>query len=414
MTRNSFFFKTNILLLPFVALLVILPFPGTVALRLLCLVSVFVVALFLCFRKPDIYRNFPPGRIGIAVWVLICSLSLFYSTDTDYTMKELKNEIVYTMIVFFSFFVAGQDQQRAQILLRSLALGLLLIGGIALYAWFKNGFYWQEESTHGGVGSFSTYVVTCMPALFWLSLEDSSLRWRWLSRVLVGFATVLAFITLQRAVWPALLVELLIALSLIQRNRKLRIGKRQLLVVMALLLVAAVVVFSFTNKLRGLPTISSLLPSTQTLNTPVAEQNGSDGDARLPYWPAILKTIADHPLKGAGFGQAMMKKAYPELVPPNYPALWHAHNVVLNYGIQMGLPGVLALLIMFLGFARHYWRSLHENPIAHMTAIAGIMLLAGVLLRNQTNDFFRRDMALLFWCLMGLFSALVLPRKMEP
>src|SRR5450759_903085 len=111
-----------LILLPFVTLLVVLPFPHTVAARLLCLLLALGIALALCHRDPELWRRFPPGRWGIALWLLVCGLSLFYSVDPDYTLKELQNEIGYTLAAFFSFYVVAQRRQHAQILLRSLAL----------------------------------------------------------------------------------------------------------------------------------------------------------------------------------------------------------------------------------------------------------------------------------------------------
>ena len=388
-----------------------LPFPGTVAARLLCLLLALGVTIIECYRNPQLMRGFPPARWAIALWALLATASLAYSVAPEYSMKELQNEVVYTMAAFFCFFIAAQKRESAQTLLRSLAIGLFLIGGIAIHAWFKNHMAWQETGIHGGVGSFSTYLVSAIPALFWLSREDDSARWRGLALAGIVFAVLLAFLTLQRAVWPALAAECAIALVLLHSSGHWRMTRKVRVGLIAALLVAGIVALSVSNKMRGVEGISGLIPSTESFNAPIAKQDGADGDPRLPFWPAIFKTIAEHPVAGTGFGQGLMKKDYPELVPPNFTALWHAHNTVLNYALQLGIPGALALIYMLFELARFYWQALKRDPAIATAAIAGIMLLAGVFLRNQTNDFFRRDMALLFWCLMGIFSALSMSRK---
>ena len=290
---------------------------------------------------------------------------------------------------------------------------MFLIGAIALYSWIENNHSWVENGMQGGVGSFSTYLVTCVPALFWLSMETSSASLRWYYRALLLFALSLAYITLQRAVWPTLVAEFLVALFLLHRSRRTGGKPRVVWGVTVIALVACVAIFSFTNKMRGVDSLSALIPSPQAFNASIEEQSGDDGDPRFPFWPVVLKTVADHPLTGTGFGIGLMKKAYPELVPQNFPDLWHAHNTPLNYAIQMGIPGAAALLLMFFGFARQFIIFLRTNPAAEAACIAGIMVLTGVLLRNQTNDFFRRDTALLFWSLIGIFSGMALPRRGE-
>jgi uncharacterized membrane protein YjjP (DUF1212 family) len=43
-----------------------------------------------------------------------------------------------------------------------------------------------------------------------------------------------------------------------------------------------------------------------------------------------------------------------------------------------------------------------EDRIIAMAGICGVMLVVGVVARNLTNDFFQRDLALLFWSIAGM------------
>lgn len=119
---------------------------------------------------------------------------------------------------------------------------------------------------------------------------------------------------------------------------------------------------------------------------------------------------------GAGFGREAMKRAYPDLVPQAGPEalLWHPHNVFLTYGIAMGWPGMLVLLGLFLSLCREYWRHLHRpQAFSRLAAIAGIMLVIGVVTRNMTNDFFLRDGALMFWALNGALLGFLSRRDVD-
>src|SRR5207249_8492814 len=82
-------------------LLFILPFPGTVALRLLCLAGAFVVAIAL-------WRRLAPPRIpckpALVFWALVALLSLAGAVDIPYSLGEIKNEILYTTMAFVAFF----------------------------------------------------------------------------------------------------------------------------------------------------------------------------------------------------------------------------------------------------------------------------------------------------------------------
>ena len=126
-------------------------------------------------------------------------------------------------------------------------------------------------------------------------------------------------------------------------------------------------------------------------------------DPRLTTWPAVAARILEHPLAGKGFGREIMKKAYPDLLTREYPEVWHAHNLFLNYGMAMGLPGMIAILLLFFALAREFWRlSRADDRTVSMAGICGVLLVIGVVARNFTNDFFQRDLALLFWSVAGM------------
>jgi hypothetical protein len=68
----------------------------------------------------------------------------------------------------------------------------------------------------------------------------------------------------------------------------------------------------------------------------------------------------------------------------------------------MGWPGMLALLAVFAALLHAYWKHLDAEDSDHrLAAIAGVVLVLGVVTRNLTNDFFVRDGALMFWALNG-------------
>lgn len=81
----------------------------------------------------------------------------------------------------------------------------------------------------------------------------------------------------------------------------------------------------------------------------------------------------------------------------------HAHNIVLSYAEQMGVPGVLALLGIFGGLAMSFFRRLAdaEQTRASLAAL-GLALVAGVFVKNNLDIFFTRHNLLLFFLCAGL------------
>ncbi len=336
-----------------------------------------------------------PGKGYIAFWALVCLASVAYAVDPMYSLREVKSEVGNSMLACFAFFVIAASPERARTLLRALAAGLAFIGGWAILAWLFNGLQWNEEGRYGGIGVFASYLVAILPALVWLAVSETHVAWRRLALGLLPFILLLAFATGQRAVWPVMFLQGMLIWYLLVRAGRLprpRFAWGWILVFIASL---AVVAMQWASHHRY-------------HDNPVANPALS-ADPRLQFWPTLVQEIAKHPLTGGGFGRRALSKAYPELLPKYNQQLWHGHNLFLNYGISMGVPGILAIALLFGFWASFFWRA--TTGPAELAGIAGLTLVIGVLMRNQFNDFFMRDMSLLFWAQIGLFARLTLTSK---
>jgi putative inorganic carbon (hco3(-)) transporter len=393
MARRVDIVTQTLALLPFMLLLFILPFPGTVALRLACLAAAFLVAAFL-WRKlapPPV-----PCRLALLTWVAVALLSLAGAVDPAYSLGEIKNEILYTMMAFVAFFAVTRSEADLKRLLTALVAGTLLICTLALEARQRLG-VWNNEGVYGGIAAFAGYAIAVAPMLFILGAWADG-RWR---RVAVFgvflLVAVTAFFTLQRVVWWALALQAALGLVLLCHRGIVRMRPPALIASLACVLVVGAGIFHVVQQQRF---------------------GGNDvgtvaGDVRLGRWEPVLGRIADSPMHGAGFGRRALSKAYPDLIPDDNTLFWHAHNVFLNYGLEMGVPGMLALGWVFFSLLREYWRLYAaRSKNMNLLGIAGLMLVCGVLLRNQVNDMLVRDEAILFWALNGML--LGLGRRLRP
>ncbi len=372
--------------LPFAGLLIILPYPGTVAARLLLLLATFICALVWYFRATPSAWAPLPCKPALAFWWLVGVVSLTYAVDPGYSLGELKNEYGYTLLAVLAFFVIGQDYNRARFALRAAAVGAILLCGWVCATWL-DGFGWKYSAGHGGAGVVATYIVTVMPAIVLVVLGDDSRTWRRIGILAGGLAFCALVLTKQRAAWLALALEFAVLLVLLARTGRSSLSTGRVMLAIGVIGMTALVTVVVSSLDR------------------MAPAGASGFDTRVEFWPSVIAQIGAHPLAGSGFGRQAMKMANPALIPGYNRELWHAHNFVLNYGLGMGVPGILALLVLFAAWGRFFGRH-----AASAVGIAGCMLLAGVFLRNQFNDFFQRDMSLLFWALCGLFAGMLVAR----
>jgi O-antigen ligase len=377
--------KWTLQLLPFMMLLFILPFPGTVTLRLTCLAAVFLIAVA-SWRR--LATPAFPCKWAIALWAGVVIGSLVYGVDPSYSLGEIKNEIGYALMAFVAFFSWTRDEKRLRLLCVAVLAGFLVISVSALLGGYIRAGEWPSHAYYGEVGTVTNYLVTVGPVLaLTIALFGRQRSREWLA--LLGLLSLaVGLLGAQRAFWPAIALQAALGGVWLWLTRAISVGPFRLALTGFILLALTAGGIYASDRFR----------TGGDRESPLAMGN----DLRPHVWRKVVEEILEHPLTGAGFGRGVLGKAYPGLVSEK-TVFWHAHNLVLNYGISAGVPGMAAVLILFAALAWRFWQlAVRGERLARLAGLAGAAMVAGVLARNMTNDFFVRDGALLFWALAGM------------
>ena len=373
--------------LPFLVFVAILPFRGTVTVRLACLAAAgLIVAMSWRRLAPPAL----PCRWTIALWAGVALGSLLVAVDPMYSAREIGNEVGFALITFVAFLAWTRSERRLRLACLAVLVGFAAISSsVLLGAYLRNG-VWPAEAYYGDVGRVSSYLVTVGPVLgLTVVLFGRRHPVRWLVGLGVPFLAV-ALLSAERALWPALGVQASAVCVWAWRVHGVAVGPLRLALagLLVLGLVGGGVYASERYRTGGDP------------QSPMALEN----DTRPRVWKKVGEEILEHPWTGAGFGRAAMSRAYPDLLPADEShVFWHPHNLVLAYGISAGVPGIVAVLALFGSLAWRFWRLAGRGePLVRLAGLAGTAMVAGVLARNMANDFFVRDGALLFWALAGM------------
>ena len=133
------------------------------------------------------------------------------------------------------------------------------------------------------------------------------------------------------------------------------------------------------------------------------------GSSRLDLYRDSLVLVQDYPLIGAGLdGFMMLHATYAFLIHVGY--IVHSHNLYLDLAIEQGLPGLLALLWLWLLMAGACWRAAGaETPRPGLAAAA--LSLTVVALHGLVDDALYGSRALLLLFLPLAFAVpLLLPQ----
>jgi O-antigen ligase len=378
--------------------LFILPLNHTNALRLTALFLSGAVALHYALRHP--VPRFP-AKAALALWAGLALLSVSWSADPAFSLGEFKTEIIYGMIAFASLFVLIRDRVRWQIALLSALLGVALTLLIALAHYGSAGlaasYDWDWQ--HGAI-SYSTYLATISPLLIYSLLYPWRMKWaRPLLLVLACAFLFVGYKTGNRMLWLSVAGSGLLFIALAWMKMRGSRGARTVAVAALAGIALAALMFILVAQQR----VINPLQSQAAAGGPMAHVESTfTRSERYEIWRYWLGHIRENPWTGVGFGRDLPHMVYEK------PAEWfdlmfaHAHNLFLDYALQLGIPGVVALLILLgaLGreFIRLYRQQHHE---AWMIGGCGLALLLAMVSKNMTDDLFWRTDALLFWALKG-------------
>ncbi|MEP6774410.1 MAG: O-antigen ligase family protein [Chloroflexota bacterium] len=100
---------------------------------------------------------------------------------------------------------------------------------------------------------------------------------------------------------------------------------------------------------------------------------------RIDTWQSALRAISAHPVEGIGLD------AFRHLLPTTYPAasipdtydIGHAHNQFLQAALDLGLPGLLAYLTLWIAAGRMLWIMLAHNTPLSTGSPSPVYLVAG-------------------------------------
>ena len=376
------------LLAPAALFLFVLPFRHSVAVRVICLLLSFAVAFWVWRNQRS---SALPLKLPILLWAFMACLSLAWADNFRDSFDEIRNEILYTILAFFTFYQLTRSRREWDLWMAALALGLLTAASLGIAGYLREGL-WPNTglALQGGIVAHTAYLALIFPFLLLaLTRPDAS---KPVVVLLLALVLITGYMTASRAFWLVLPATGGIFLVLYARSRTLSRRTIGMLAASAILvLVLMPVGFLAVTQSRVVdPNFKG-----HTLSQ-IAEQ-----DQRWEMWRYSLDRIAERPFTGTGFG----KKAFVQASEKHFGdrSRSHAHNLFLNAAVQMGIGGLAALLVLLSAMVLEF-RTLFRSPDfdVRMLGITGITLVVALVARNLTDDTFGRGISLLFWSLVGM------------
>ena len=365
----------------------IIPFNGVMALSRL------LMALFLIFGIYRLVRDKSLNFNAWPIWLWFCLpvCSLLWSQSVDVTLDNLSHDVLYPF-VFFSLSAYALTENERVSAIEGFLCGTIVVSLITIYLVYSRHFSdlaGMQRFNHG-IGEFSTLLVLAVATLTFFYRK-------WKPYVLLCFALAFSaalLATQNRMGWLSLLAVVLVLGMICWTKAPVGLRKKIIIptTIVAVLLFSAYyitasskLINAFSPDLVGNPAISTLIHNE-----------------RFDMWNFWLREGLKNPWFGLGFGYEMTQSVYAGVKNPVLDVVnIHAHNVFIDYFLQLGLVG-LSVFIMAMLWLINRAIKLTQNKSTLIDGAALLLILVAMLSKSLTDDFFTRTPLLAFWMMVGV------------
>ncbi|HPQ39982.1 MAG TPA: O-antigen ligase family protein, partial [bacterium] len=134
------------------------------------------------------------------------------------------------------------------------------------------------------------------------------------------------------------------------------------------------------------------------------DENESFGD-RIWMWRSAVQMIRDHPWLGAGYGNRIFQRLYPDYIYPQSSGIIfeNAHNLYLQIIVEMGFLGLISFLSILAVIFWLIFVQFRRKPLPMIESqLLGIAGSYAVFLTFSFTTFrFENEIGILFWILAG-------------
>lgn len=344
-------------------------------------------------------------RLLIGLALLVMAVVLYSKFQFDVRWREADNRLRLLTLPLFALMVYAYRPSRRWLWAGAL-VGLAGAFVLALY------------QVHGGLDralGWTANAIVFADALIALIVlavfcrPPGELLWTTLACALGVAAVALSG---SRGVWPGLAIVLLVGL-LVSGGRARKLSWT----VLAALIVAAVAAL-WVAPLAQQTRMHELLSDVDRLRD---GDTASSLGARVTLLELAGTTFVEHPLTGVGVGSfEHVVMATPQCAPPTprigFCKLGHAHSDVPEWAATMGLPGLIAILGIYLLPLVLFARRLRERPEgrSRSTALAGLVLVLVYITCGLTQSMFAHQLiASLYAAAIGVLYGFSLRESRE-
>ncbi|MGD8736556.1 MAG: O-antigen ligase [Anaerolineae bacterium] len=340
---------------------------------------------------------------GVVALVLVGAASLLWAGHLREAAREFRTVVLEAGIFYGLLRAMVRGRRELWRVADAWVLGGMLIAAIGLFQWaFGQNLItaegvWRVRGFYGSPNNLALYLGRLLPVGVAIAAWGASggvgpTRRRWYYAVSALLSGVVIVLTYSRGAWLVGVPASLLFLAALR-------GRRVLAATVAGLLVFAVVLLLVVGPGRLLS---------------LADTTAGTTFFRLQLWHSSWNMIQDHPLRGVGLDNFLYEYRSFYVLPTAWEEfnLSHPHNVVLDFWLRLGLPGVVLILLLLVAFFRRGWAAYRRLPdgMERMLALGLMGSMVSFAAHGLVdNAFFLVDLAFAFMIALALVQVVDRP-----
>lgn len=383
-----------------ILLIFILPFTHTASIRAFCIIFATIMWMAKMVLEKRLLFERTPIDIPNLAFFLWATISTLTAVDPKYSLSQIEGEVGTYLLIFYIALNNITTEEQVKKLIKSLSLGLLTISSYGIYQFiiFKGSIFSHSvriSSFTSDYNYLSIYLITAVPLVF---LQVFFIKgWVKVFAYVTAFLGIFTiYVTHARAAWLALFIQIVLC-GLLMRNKK---------ITSLAILIGFIVTTMIFLGIKGpfIHKTNLISPTGKTIATETAF-------TRLAIWKEGIENIKKRPFTGIGYGRESFKKAFPENpIMKGEKNLWHTHNAFMETALEIGIPGMLFLILQLLLLINIFLRAFlkAKQPFSKFLFMGLLLVIFGFFTRNQFDHLYVDDPAMMFWLLMGMGMALII------
>ncbi len=320
--------------------------------------------------------------------IIAATIGMLVAPELRLAAGIWKAYFIEAIVVFLVFLSVIKSRDQLEKVFWSLGVSGSAIGLFAIFQYIT-GLGIPESYLYPEIRSTALYEYPAAVALFLapilvlffgLFLKDKNFRVKratWMIILILAFGL---FTTGAEGAWLAVLVALFVILMF---------SKYRLWVILGTVILI-IAVFA--------------IPQTRDYIVPVVTFQDTSGDVRLVLWEGTVRMIGDRPILGAGLSS--FQEHYIDYKEAKHTEfLVYPHNVILNFWVETGLLGVMAIVWLIVEYLRRVIQLIKKKE-AWGYALLGVIvcfLVYGLV----DVPYFKNDLSILFWVWVGSVIILI-------